>query len=271
MIGIRDIKRRISAVSSMRKITGAMFLVSSARLKDAQKRAQDFGDFFDRTAEIIAAIPSSLKHREGRPPIFIVMAGDRGLAGGYNEDVLKTALREINNAGACEIITVGMKAKKFFSNMGKKPILWYVGMEKEMPLEVIEKICRRAMDEYNKERFVYAVYTHFKNPALQQVRIARLLPPEKRNLKQKIDYIFEPSPEELMNIALRIHVKISLFGFYLHSYASEQAYRMKAMENATRNADELLENLNMKFHRERKAFITQEISEIVSGVEEYMH
>lgn len=271
MTGIREIKRRISSVNNMRKITGAMFMVSSARLKDAQKRLQNFGDFFGRTADIIAGIPYSLKHKEGRSPIFIVMAGDRGLAGGYNAYVLETALQKIEKYGAAGIITVGMKARKFFLNMGKEPILWYDGMDKELPGEAIEEICRRALDEYKKDSFVYAVYTHFINPAVQRVRVARLLPPENRDLKQNLDCIFEPSPEELMNMALQFHVKISLYGFYLHSYASEQAYRMKAMENATHSADELLENLNMKFHRERKAIITQEISEIVSGAEEYLH
>ncbi|MCR4429753.1 MAG: ATP synthase F1 subunit gamma [Tepidanaerobacteraceae bacterium] len=271
MTGMREIKRRISSVNSMRKITGAMFMVSSARLKDAQKRVQNFGDFFDRTADIIAGMPYSLKHKEKRSPIFIVMAGDRGLAGGYNEYVLKTAFQKIEKYGAAGIITVGMKAKKFFLNMGKEPILWYDGMNKEMPEEAIEEICRRILDEYKRDSFVYAVYTHFISPAVQQVRVARLLPPENRDLKQNLDYIFEPSPEELMNMAMKFHVKISLYGFYLHSYASEQAYRMKAMENATHSADELLENLNMKFHRERKAIITQEISEIVSGAEEYLH
>lgn len=271
MSGIRDIKRRISAVKNMRKITGAMYMVSSARIKGAQIRAQDFGGFFDKVLDIIARIPASLKPTEERPPLFIVMAGDRGMAGGYNAYILKTALREIDKTGNAGIITVGQKARKFFLNMGIEPVLWYNGIDKELTSEVIEEISRRAVEEYKKNSCVYAVYTHFKNPAVQQVKVAKLLPPEKDNLRQKRQYIFEPSPEELIKLTLEFYVKMSLYGFYLHSYASEQAFRIKAMENATQNADELLEDLNMKFHRERKAFITREITEIVSGAENYLH
>jgi len=271
MSGIRDIKRRISSVRNMRKITGAMYMVSSARLKGAQIRAQDFGDFFDKAMDIMAKIPATLEHKEDRPPLFIVMAGDRGLAGGYNSLVLKTVYQEMSKSGNAQVITIGQKARKFFMNMGMEPVLWYAGMDKELTSEALEEVSRRAVEEYRSHGGVYVAYTYFKNPAVQQVRVVKLLPPEKNRLEQKRLYIFEPSPEELIQQVMQFYVKMSLYGFYLHSYASEQAFRMKAMENATQNADDLLEDLSLKFHRERKAIITREITEIVSGAENYLH
>jgi len=271
MSGIRDIKRRISSVRNMRKITGAMHMVSSARLKGAQSRAQDFGDFFDKARDIMAKIPATLEHKEDRPPLFIVIAGDRGLAGGYNNLVLRTARREMDKAGDARLITIGQRARKFFINLGIEPALWYTGMEKQLSSEALEEVSRAAVEQYTSRGGVYAAYTYFRNPAVQQVKVVKLLPPERNAPEQQRPYIFEPSPEELIRQLTEFYVKMSIYGFYLHSYASEQAFRMKAMENATQNADDLLEELSLKFHRERKAIITREITEIVSGAENYLH
>ncbi|HHW03949.1 MAG TPA: ATP synthase F1 subunit gamma [Thermoanaerobacterales bacterium] len=271
MSGIRDIKRRLSGIKNMRKITGAMHMVSSARLKGAQIRARNFGDFFEKALDIMVKIQAPLKHREGGPPLFIVIASDKGLAGDYNAGVLKLAELEINRFEKVDVITVGQKAERFFLSRGIKPLLRYHGMNKELTPEALGEISRRAVQEYKNHRCVYAVYTYFKNPAVQQARVVKLLPPEKSGSGQMREYIFEPSPEELMESVLEFYVRNSLYGFYIHSYASEQAFRVRAMENATQNADDLLEDLSLKFHQERKAIITREITEIVSGAENYLH
>ncbi|MDN5313658.1 MAG: F-type H+-transporting ATPase subunit gamma [Thermoanaerobacteraceae bacterium] len=276
MSGIRDIKRRLSSIKNMRKITGAMYMVSSARLKVAQKKALDFGDVFDRMQEIMAKIPATLKNVDEYSPVFIVMASDRGLAGGYNADILKVVLNKIKPLNKFDVITIGAKAKKFFSSHGIKPLLEYTDMEKEISPEALEEISERAIKEYESNRSIFAVYTHFKSPGVQEVKVVKILPPEKTEKKEKGNekkrlYIFEPSPEELINLLVKFYVKMSLYGFYLHSYASEQAFRMRAMESATENADDLLEDLSLKFHQERKAIITREITEIVSGAENYLH
>lgn len=274
MSGIRDIKRRLSSIKNMRKITDAMYMVSSARLKGAQKRAQDFGDIFDRVEEIMAKIPARFKNVDEISPVFIVMAADRGLAGGYNAEVLKTAYNKIKPLKRFDVITIGEKAGRFFKSQGIEPLLYYTDMEKEMSSEALEEISENVLMEYENNRSIYAVYTHFKSPGVQEIRVVKILPQQERETAKqngkKPLYIFEPSPEELITLLEKFYVKISLYGFYLHSYASEQAFRMRAMESATENADDLIEDLSLKYHQERKAAITREITEIVSGAENFL-
>lgn len=270
MSGVRDLKRRISGIKNMKKITGALHMISSARLKGVQKSVQDYNYFLEKVRDIVSLIPAGEKFAGENPPLVIVMASDRGLAGGYNAGILRLAHEKIDGLKAKDIITVGEKARKFFVQKGYSPLLWYTNMEKELPPTVLGEITGKVFEAHKKGSAVYTAYTRFISPAKLIPEVAKILPLE-RGRKVKEEIIFEPSPEELLDLILEFYVKSTLQGLFLNSYACEQASRMRAMESAAENADDLLEELTLKFHTERKAVITREITEIVSGAENYLH
>ncbi|TYP58795.1 ATP synthase F1 subunit gamma [Thermosediminibacter litoriperuensis] len=269
MPGLRDIRRRLGSVKNMRKITKAFHLISSARLKAAQKKLEDYGALYKSMKEIVARIPVEERESKGRP-LLIVMAGDRGLAGGYNAAVLEEAAARLKEWGDAVLVTVGRKAWDYFTRQGMKPAIGLTDVAKNMSTGSFDGVVRLALDHYRQGGGVFVTYTRFSNPLSMEPVTERLLPPDKVG-NENIDIAFEPDPEELMDYVAGLYLKLSLYGLYLNSYASELASRLRAMETATENADDLIEQLTLQFHRERKAVITREITEIVSGAENYLH
>ncbi|ADL08741.1 ATP synthase F1 subunit gamma [Thermosediminibacter oceani] len=269
MAGLREIRRRLGSIKNMRKITQAFHLISSARLKTVQKKLEDYGALYESMKEIVARIPVEEKDGKGKP-LLIVMAGDRGLAGGYNAAVLQEAEKTLRKFKEPVLVTVGRKAGDFFSKQGLKPAVRLVDVAKNLSPGCFDGVIGLALDHYRQGGSVFVTYTRFKNPFSMKPVTERLLPSEKAEDKN-IDFAFEPAPRELMDYVAGLYLKLSLYGLYLHSYASELASRMRATETATENADDLIEKLTLQFHRERKAVITREITEIVSGAENYQH
>ncbi|HAN43979.1 MAG TPA: ATP synthase F1 subunit gamma [Ruminococcaceae bacterium] len=276
--GMKDIKRRIKSVESTMQITKAMELVASSKLRKAKERAEKARPFFDILYDTIKDIATNNKDlssefaqaRAVRNVCYIVIAGDRGLAGGYNSMVLKLANSKIaeKNANA-KVIPIGKKAAEFFSRRNVELIehrhssVEDIGLSASFELAdaVAKMFKRREIDE------VYLVYTKFISTLSQEPHAVKLLPlaAEKSAQRSKTATEYEPSATELFDIIVPQYLGGMIFGAVAESFASEQGARRTAMESASDNAGEMIESLNLKYNRARQAAITQEISEIVGG------
>ena len=245
-----------------------MHMVSSIRFKKAQERAKYFDGVIENLSQIMRKIPEQNRPLEN-PPVFVVISSDRGMAGAYNINILNKTYEKITMMKSPKLITLGRKAKSFFEKKGIDLNINYTGIEGELPDEILSEIATKIIDEYENGSQIFVAYTHFNGISQLEPMIVRLLPaPKKENLEQ---YIYEPQPQELIQKLIGFYVKMSLRGFYYHSYVCEHGARMISMERATENADEILEELEFTFHQRRKNIITGEIAEIVSGAQSFRH
>lgn len=277
----RDIKRRIKGISNTKQITKAMELVSTAKLKRARERIEKSRPYYNTVLDNIQDIlgtTGNMKHplldnREIKSSLYIVLAADRGLAGGYNAGVIRLAEKKIKEHNInTKIITVGSKARDYFNRRSYDVVGEYVGITEEPNFSDARKIGNLALDLYKKKEVdeINIVYTHFAGTISQQPKIMRLLPSaevhEKSKERKKISE-FEPSTEEVLSYLIPKYIQSSIFGALIESSCSEQAARRIAMESATDNAEEMIDELQISYNRARQAAITMEISEIVSGAE----
>lgn len=266
MAALKDIKRRITGIEDLKKITGTMYMVSSVRFKLVQKKVKYIDNLIEKLRDIMSKIPVKPRSRASLP-LFIVIGSDRGLAGGYNSNLMDMVYKEISEHEGTKIISLGRKVEKFFAKKGMTTVKSFKDIDSQLPPEVINDLIREAIKSYKDDSEIYVAYTHFAGVTRLEPKIARVLPPLPTEGYPSGDYIFEPSPEEILELLMEFYLKMSIESFYLNSHISEQAARMVAMESATENADELLEDLGALYHQRRKDIITREISEIVSGAE----
>ena len=274
---MKDIRLRIKSVRSTMQITKAMQLVASSKLRQARARMEASRPYLEiarDTIEDIAAHNTGcnspfLNGRPVRRRCLVVVAGDRGLAGSYNANVFKLIRNEQSDAEYC-VLTIGRKAREYFAYQGAD-ILDF-GAEKAEGLGMEE--CRR-MAEGLIARFdageideVELVYTSFVSILNQQVRSQRLLPISMEARKSSArQMIFEPGPEALIRRAMPDYLAGMIYAAVCDSVASEQAARRVAMDAASKNASEMIDDLNLRYNRARQASITQELTEIVAGAE----
>lgn len=273
---MKDIKRRIKSVESTGQITKAMELVASSKLKRAKERAEQASPFFDtlyRTISDIAAASTEdasvyTKEREVKSSLFIVVAGDRGLAGGYNNNVFKLADGAMEGKNP-KIIAIGKKACDRYERTGNM-IKGFPGVAEDLDKIRVDRIADIVVSMFKKDEVqeVYIYYTQFISALSQQPLELKILPLQ--NLSEgrsaaSSQVLYEPSPQAVFNSIVPDYISGVLFGAVLESYASEQGARRNAMESANDNAKEMIDNLSLKYNRARQAAITQEISEIVSG------
>jgi F-type H+-transporting ATPase subunit gamma len=290
MANMREIKNRIKSIKETRQITKAMKLISAAKLKKARQQLEMTLPFFDKVKETIADI---LVHsgyvnniyfdirneKEGKKKGYIVFGGDKGLAGGYNNNILKLAESHLNQNPGSLVMVAGHMGRGFLQR--KK---YNVSEEFDYPVQnpsvyrareiadvVLEMFSKGELDE------VYLVYTKMISSIRLEPQIMKLLPLEIGALKadlgiegdiaEKIDEAlsYEPSPKAVYDVLIPKYVKGIVFGALVEAFASEQSARMTAMDSATKNADDMLQRLNLFYNRARQAAITQEISEIVGG------
>ncbi len=284
-MGMRDIKRKITSVNSTRKITKAMELVSTAKLKRAKDRVDITKPYFETVMNIVQDIIQSekaLRHdylevRPVRKTLYIVVSADRGLCGGYNINVLKRTLEEVESVAKSKMITIGKKASSFFTKNNFDILNEYIYISENPSFLDAQDIARRALNLYATEKVdeIKLVYTRLESTISQVPEVLQLLPVvategvEQSNDPDEYEEFttYEPSPEAVLGYIIPKYVESTIYGALIESSAAEQAARRMAMENASDNADDLIESLTLSFNQARQAAITQEISEIVGGAE----
>ena len=275
--GLIEIKRRLKSVESTRKITKAMGLVATSKLRKVRNELANNEKYNELCKDIVDVVVSNLPEgyesiycteRKG-DKLYIVLTSDTGLCGGYNNNVI-AYLKEVldNESGTEKIVLVGSKGLSYMSKYSLNTFNEYVSIPDIPTISEINKIYNESIYLYKQGEVseVNIVYTKFISPMKQEPILIKMLPFEV-NSSKKEDYLIEPDFEEVLNNSIDTYLKSQLQNCMLHAKASEQSSRMTAMDGATENASDIINNLNIKYNRIRQSVITQEISEIVGGAE----
>lgn len=276
---MKDIKRRIRSVGSTKQITKAMELVSSSKLRRAKQRAEAARPYFEAQYTLLSEIASVKKdfttvYTESRPVkrrLFIVIAGDRGLAGGYNSNILKAAVAaHAGDEQNPKIIAVGRKAVEYFEKRDYELVGSYPYLAENVKTAKCADIANIATEMFSSGEVdeVRLFYTAFVSPLVQNPEQIKLLPISDigTGTGEDMGFItYDPSPEAVFNRIVPKFVMSLLTCGIVESYASEQGARRTAMESATDNADQMIADLSLIYNRARQEKITNEINEIVSG------
>ena len=269
---MKDIKRRVKSVESTMQITKAMELVASSKLRKAKLRAEDARPFFDAQYSLMCRIAGETenlstvytRHREVKNRLFIVIAGDRGLAGGYNSNILKLVQQTHGDEYMPKIIAVGKKSAEFFTKHEYDVVAQFPGIAEHIKTADAADIAQIATDLFTKGEVdeIELFFTQFVSPLVQTPTRMPVLPIDaptgKAVPENKAGTTYDPSPEAVFITSL-IMCAVN------ESYASELGARRTAMENATDNAEEMIANLSLMYNRARQEKITNELNEIVSG------
>ena len=277
---MKDIKRRIKSVESTMQITKAMELVASSKLRKAKEKADKARPYFDALYETMCEIqaenpsflsPFTRNAGEGKS-LLVVIAGDRGLAGGFNSNIFKLAQARIDELGGkdkTDIIAIGKKAVEYFGKREFNMLGSYPDFSENIRIHQANDIAGEIVDKYVKGIYerVELFYTEYVSSITQQAVTKKMLPVELDGQKKvsKALPIYEPSAGQVFNHIVPRYVSGMIFGACVYSFASEQASRRNAMENASDNASEMISSLSLMYNRARQASITQEITEIVGG------
>jgi F-type H+-transporting ATPase subunit gamma len=290
---VQDLKRRIRSIRNTRKITKAMELVAGARLRRAQTRIEAMRPYADRMLELMAGTARAsssvrslplLQRREVRTVAIVAVTGDRGLAGGFNAQILRHAFalqRRVQGDGRqVRWLVVGRKGASTLRFRRIEVDRAFEGFTDRPAYSDAQAVAHRLAELYTNEEVdeVVVVYNHFESPLVQRVTEQTVLPIEEQVLAKadegrgsdapRGDFIFEPEPEEILARLLPVYLETELYRAMLESAASELGARMTAMRNASKNAGELVDSLTLAMNRARQAEITQEILEVVAGAYE---
>jgi F-type H+-transporting ATPase subunit gamma len=291
MASVQDIKRRIRSVRNTRKVTKAMELMAAAKLRRAEARIEAMRPYADRMIELMvgtARASSSvrglplLQRRDVRTTAIVPLTGDRGLAGGFNAQVLRHAFAlertESGEGKDVRWLVAGKKGRSTLRFRGREVVQAWSGFSDRPAYADAEAIAHKLAELYSSgdaDRVV-VVYNHYESPLVQRVVEQDLLPIPEQVLESgddakqdalRGDFIYEPEPEQILERLLPVYVETELFRALLESAASEQGARMTAMRNASKNAGELIDRLTLDMNRARQAEITQEILEVVAGAD----
>ena len=273
---MKAIKRRIKSVGSTKQITKAMQLVASSKLRKAKARAEQARPYFNELYKTMCEIASAntdfstvyTVKREVKHRLFIVVAGDRGLAGGYNSNVLKMAVAaHANDAEKPKIIAIGKKAGEFFAKRDYDIVASYANIAEDIKPNTAQDIANIAIDMFAAGEVdeVVVFYTMFVSSMSQEPHSMSVLPMDTVELEDYGVMTYDPSPEAVFNRIVPRFTASLIQCAVVESYASEQGARRTAMENATDNADAMTESLSLLYNRARQSSITTEIIDIVSG------
>ncbi|AIG28697.1 F0F1 ATP synthase subunit gamma [Brevibacillus sp. 7WMA2] len=280
--GIREVKRRIKSVKNTRQITKAMKMVSTAKLRRAQDQAQAARPYAQKVQEVVASIAAGstgfkhpmLQTRPVKKTGYIVITSDRGLAGGYNGNIIRKVLQAANEKHKSKdeyaIFVIGRKGRDFFVKRNYPVIEEVVGMPENPSFSDIKQIAYTAVKLYAEEQIdeLYLCYNEFESAISQVPQVKRLLPLqsiESDSQASTVNYDYEPSAEEVLAVLLPKYAETLIYSAVLDAKASEHGARMTSMGNATDNASDIIDRLTLFYNRARQAAITQEISEIVAG------
>lgn len=279
----KEIKRRIRSVKNTEKITKAMKLVSASKLRRAQGSVVSARPYKDKLKEVLSKLVASMGNAASDPLLevreikrvgFVVFASNKGLAGGYNSNVIKKAFAEVQSAQAkgldIGIVAVGKKARDFFEKRGYTIDAEFIEVN-DIPSSVdADAITKKIKSAYISGQYdeVHIVYSEFVSAMSQVPQAVKVLPIEtpESEAVDGLDYIFEPSPAEVLSQILPLYLANQVFSALTEAKAGEHGARMTAMTAATDNASALVAKLNLSYNRARQAAITNEITEIVAGV-----
>lgn len=276
---MKDIKNRIKSVESTMQITKAMELVASSKLRRAKERVEKSRPFFEILQQALFDISKSSSDfssvfttpREVKKTCFVVIAGDRGLAGGYNSNVLKAAMEKANGGEYC-ILPIGKKTAEYFDRKKAEILSKDFNVTEDITISDCYQIGLLLAKKYKEGAFdrLYVCYTKFVS-VLSQVPVTQLIlpvsAPETKEKKAHELMICEPSPSAAFDLIIPQYLGGIMYGAVAEAQASEFGARRTAMESANKNAGEMIEELNLRYNRARQAAITQELTEIVSGAE----
>ncbi|WP_205503555.1 ATP synthase F1 subunit gamma [Rufibacter psychrotolerans] len=291
MASLKEVRNRIVSVSSTQQITKAMKMVAAAKLRRAQDNIMRMRPYAQRLNNILANLSTVrgeggenvyAQKRDVQRVLIIAVTSDRGLCGAFNSNVMKAVNNLISErysaqqaAGNVEIMAIGKKGHEYFDKRNFPLAGDYTGVFANLSFETVRVAAERAMEGFRTGYYdhVEVVYNEFKNVATQIIRTEQFLPIQENTEEQgaasnaALDYIFEPSKEEIVEQLIPKSLKIQIYKAVLESNASEHGARMTAMDKATDNAGELLKQLKLTYNRTRQAAITTEILEIVGGAE----
>ncbi|MDC0865872.1 F0F1 ATP synthase subunit gamma [Candidatus Pelagibacter sp.] len=289
MATLDDLKKRIASVKSTQKITKAMKMVAAAKLRRAQENAEKGRPYSEKMNNIILNLSNGISDKENAPKLLsgsgqekvhlcIVLTSDRGLCGGFNTNIIKKAkayFQKISYEGkTLKIITVGSKGYDQLKRAHKNDIVERISFKDSKTINYLdaEKVGKMIIENFEKEEFDVCTifYNKFKNVITQIPQEQQIIPlktSESEENSSEDNYEFEPDEDEILSNLLPKNISTQIFKAMLENSASEQGSRMSAMDNATRNAGEMVDKLTIEYNRSRQAAITKELIEIISGAE----
>jgi F-type H+-transporting ATPase subunit gamma len=276
--GLIKIKRRIRSITSTQKITRAMGLIATSKLRKVRKKLESNNKYCDIFSSVVNEFALEvqknniyIKGNKSGKKLYIALNSDTGLCGGFNVNVVNKAdaimSKDKDNS---LLIIVGQKGRTYFKRLGYSTESEYVDIPDVPTIEESDTVVNKALELYKSEKIgeINIIYNKFISTVRQNVIAERLLPLEvKKTEKRNFLIEFEPPADDVIDDIVRLHLKQKILNCMINSKVSEQASRMTAMDGSTKNANELLTNLNLKYNRARQSAITQEITEIVGGEE----
>lgn len=287
MATLRDILQKIGAVKKTQHITRAMNMVAAAKLRTTQERMENFKPYAGKFAEVLDNLASGIdpeihpllvKREEVSRVELLHFTADRGLCGSFNVNTVTAAERwikgEQDNGRECSLTLVGKKGRDFFKKKGANITESHIQIYGKIDISFINQMTRGFITRYLSDEIdeVHMIYTRFISMAKQEPTLLKLIPIEPPQRKAETEekaaeYLCEPSAEELLIELLPKHISVQIYNAFLQNEVSEHAARMSAMDNATRNCREIVENLTLVYNKARQAAITAELMDIVGGAE----
>jgi F-type H+-transporting ATPase subunit gamma len=284
MPSLIDLRRRIRAVKSTQQITKAMKMIAASRLRKSQERIMNARPYSNETLRVLRDLaartdPSAhalLASREEQSALVIIISADKGLCGSFNTNIIKTAGHFILSDSTREVslALIGRKARDFFRRRAYDVRYERIGIFQNLKFDEARALADVVVAQYTEQKVdaVYVVYNEFKSVLQQRLVTDKLLPIPREDLEgvdaaARVDYIYEPNAAALFEQLLPAYVRVQLFRAMLESAAAENAARMTAMDAATKNATEMIDDLTLYMNKVRQAAITREIIEVVSGAQ----
>ncbi|MBD1132801.1 F0F1 ATP synthase subunit gamma [Pelagibacterales bacterium SAG-MED07] len=289
MASLDDLKKRIASVKSTQKITKAMKMVAAAKLRRAQESAEKGRPYSEKMNNVILNLSSGISDKENAPKLLsgtgndkvhlcVVMTSDRGLCGGFNSNIIKKAKsyfsKILSEGKELKIITVGSKGNDQLKRMYGDKIIENISFKESKNANYFDadKVGKIVIDKFESSEFDICTifYNQFKNVITQIPQAQQIIPLNSEDSEENSSeesYEFEPDEDEILSNLLPKNISTQIFKAMLENSASEQGSRMSAMDNATRNAGEMVDKLTIQYNRSRQAAITKELIEIISGAE----
>ena len=279
---MRDIKRRKESVQSTQQITKAMKLVATVKLQKARGKAESNKPYFNMLYDTICSILSMTKNVDHRylrdndceKKAVIVITSNRGLAGGYNSNIVKLITNGDFKKGDTYVYAVGKKGIEGLTRKGFNIHKDFSEVINEPLFSDATQMTKELLTQYTQGEIgeIYIAYTNFKNTVTQEPVLRKLLPLsaddfEEKEIDDKLLMNFEPTPEDVLDLVIPKYMSNIIFGAFLESVASENGARMQAMDSATSNAEDMIASLSLKYNRARQSAITQELTEIIAGAD----
>ena len=275
-VSTKEIKNRIRSMESTKQITKAMEMVAASKLRQAQARILNSRPYFEILYSTINDIVDStqdysspyLQRRDVKRTAYIVIAGDRGLAGGYNNNILKMAYADMAGKDAL-VLPIGKKSVDFFRSRNMELLTELYAEAADVTISDCFSMAKRLCKEFREGKFdeIFIAFTNFVSVLSQTPATLQLLPLVRQQTTRSVssDVVYEPDPETVLDTIIPEYLGGIIYGALCESRAAEQAARRTAMDSATQNAEEMIADLSLKYNQARQAAITQEITEIVAG------